>query len=177
MQKALTFIKAHVIIVARETVACATICKKRYTMSKFMKMLNNISRSQAIYRHSRISAEDLQGCHYAYALAVCREPGRSQEEIARELCVNKSTVTRKLNYLEERGYITRQPLPNDKRQFSVFPTEKMLAVIPEIKNASIEWMTLLSEGIPQAELDIFDSVLSRMQTKAREIIEKQEENK
>ena len=53
----------------------------------------------------------------------------------------------------------------------------MLAVIPEIKNASIEWMTLLSEGIPQAELDIFDSVLSRMQTKAREIIEKQEENK
>ena len=29
-------------------------------MSTFMKMLNNISRSQAIYRHSRISADDLQ---------------------------------------------------------------------------------------------------------------------
>ncbi len=146
-------------------------------MSKFMKMLNNISRSQAIYRHSRISAPDLQTGHYAFVLAICREPGRSQEELARELCINKSTVARNLNCLEEKGYISRAPLPNDKRQFSVYPTEKMLAVLPEIKAASSEWMALLSEGIQEEELEIFDSVLSRMQTRAREIIEKQEENK
>jgi hypothetical protein len=53
----------------------------------------------------------------------------------------------------------------------------MLSVLPEIKQVSLEWMTLLSEGIPQEELDIFDSVLERMQARAREIIEKQEENK
>ena len=146
-------------------------------MSKFMKMLNNISRSQAIYRHGRISADDLQSGHYAFVLAICREPGRSQEDLARELCVNKSTVARNLNYLEEKRYISRKPLPNDKRQFSVFPTEKMLGILPEIKTASIEWMELLSEGIPKDELNIFDSVLSRMQEKAREIIEKQEEIK
>ena len=146
-------------------------------MSKFMKMLNNISRSQAIYRHSRISAEDLQTGHYAFALAICREPGRSQEELARELCINKSTVARNLNCLEEKGYISRIPLPNDRRQFSVYPTEKMLVVLPEIRKASGEWMALLSEGIPQDELDIFNSVLERMQERAREIIENQEENK
>ena len=146
-------------------------------MSKFMKMLNNISRSQAIYRHEKISADDLQSGHYAFALTICREPGRSQEEIARELCVNKSTVARNLNYLEEHGYISRTSLASDKRQFSVFPTEKMLNILPEIKKASLEWMSLLSEGIPQAELDIFNSVLLRMQTRAREIIESGEENK
>ena len=53
----------------------------------------------------------------------------------------------------------------------------MLDVLPEVKKASAEWMKLLSEGIPQDELDIFDSVLERMQTRAREIIERQEENK
>ncbi len=146
-------------------------------MSKFMKMLNNISRSQAIYRHSRISAKDLQSGHYAFVLAICREPGRSQEELARELCVNKSTVARNLNCLEEKGYISRTPLPNDKRQFSVYPTEKMLTVYPEIKKVSLEWITLLSEKIPKEELDIFDSVLERMQARAREIIQNQEENK
>ncbi|MBQ1263282.1 MAG: MarR family transcriptional regulator [Oscillospiraceae bacterium] len=146
-------------------------------MSKFMKMLNNISRSQAIYRHGRISACDLQSGHYAFALAICREPGRSQEEIAKDLCVNKSTVARNLNYLEEKGYILRKALPNDKRQFCVFPTEKMLAVLPEIKAASDEWMKLLSEGIAQSELDVFNGVLEKMQQRAREIIEKQEENK
>ena len=142
-------------------------------MAKFMKMLNNISRSQAIYRNSKISAKDLQSCHYAYALAICREPGRSQEELARELCVNKSTVARNLNYLEENGYISRQPFAHDKRQFTVFPTAKMFGVLPEVKAASNEWMALLSDGIPEAELRIFDKVLSRMQEKAREIIEKQ----
>ncbi len=146
-------------------------------MSKFMKMLNNISRSQAVYRHNRIAAEDLQSGHYAFVLAICREPGRSQEELARELCVNKSTVARNLNYLEEHGYLSRRSLPTDKRQFSVFPTEKMLAVLPEIKAVSAEWMTRLSEGIPQQELDVFDSVLRRMQEKAREMVERQEDNK
>ena len=146
-------------------------------MAKFMKMLNNISRSQAIYRSSKITADDLQSGHYAYALAICREPGRSQEELAKDLCVNKSTVARNLNYLQEKGYILREAIPRDKRQFSVFPTEKMLKILPEIKSASADWMELLSDGISKDELNIFDSVLSRMETKAREITENQEENK
>lgn len=146
-------------------------------MLKFMKMLNNISRSQAIYRHNKISTKDLQSSHYAFILAICRESGRSQEDLAQELCVNKSTVARNLNYLEDKGYIIRQSLPNDKRQFSVFPTEKALTVLPKIKAASAEWMTLLSEGIPEDQLDIFDSVLIRMQEKARKIIKDQEASK
>ena len=105
-------------------------------MPRFMKMLNNISHSQAVDRHSRVSAEDLQSSHYAYVLTVCRQPGRSQEELARELCVNKSTVARNINYLEENGYVSRTPLPQDKRQFSVFPTEKALKVLPVIRATS-----------------------------------------
>ena len=146
-------------------------------MSKFMKMLNNISRSQAIYRHARISADDLQGGHYAFVLAICRQPGRSQEELAKELCINKSTVTRNLNYLEEKGYISRASLPNDKRQFSVYPTEKMTAILPEVRYASSKWMTLLSEGISENDLEIFNSVLEHMENRAREIIQNQEEAK
>lgn len=144
---------------------------------KFMRMLNNISRSQAIYRQSRISAAELQPSHYAVVLTVCHNPGRSQEEIARALCINKSTAARSLSCLEEKGYISRTPLPNDKRQFSVYPTEKMLAVLPQIQQASGEWMALLSQGIPQDELEVFSSVLERMQERAREIIETQEVSK
>lgn len=146
-------------------------------MPKFMKMLNNISRSQALYRHRRVSADDLHTGHYAFVLSICRNPGRSQEELARELCINKSTVARNLNYLEENGYITREPLPNDKRQFSVYPTEKMLSVLPQVRQCSDEWMELLSYGIPEDELSVFNSVLERMQIRAREIIEGQEESK
>ena len=146
-------------------------------MIKFMKMLNNISRSQAIYRQSKISAKDIQSCHYAFVLAICRKPGRSQEELAEELCLNKSTVARSLTALEEKGYILRNSLENDKRQFAVYPTEKMLSVLPEIKDASHKWMALIAEGITESELEIFHSVLARMQDRAREIILHQEEIK
>ena len=143
-------------------------------MLSFMKMLNNISRSQSVYRHSRISASDLNSGHYSFVLAICREPGRSQEELARELCLNKSTVARALTSLETNGYILRTPLPNDKRQFSVHPTEKMLGVLPEVRKASVEWRDLLSEGISESDMQIFNSVLERMEERARTIIENQE---
>ncbi len=146
-------------------------------MSKFMKMLNNVSRSQAIYRQSKILSEDMHPGHYAFALTVCRAPGSSQEEIAKELCINKSTVARNLVYLEENGYVTRTPLPNDKRQFSVYPTEKMLKVLPSIQKVSEEWMALLSEGISEEEMAIFNSVLKKMESRAREITERQEERR
>ena len=61
--------------------------------------------------------------------------------------------------------------------FSVYPTDKMLLVLPEVKAASVEWMTLLSEGIDKTELEVFNSVLMRMQEKAREIIERQDATK
>jgi len=53
----------------------------------------------------------------------------------------------------------------------------MLSVLPEVKKVSAEWMELISEGIPQEELDTFNAVLARMENKAREIIERQEESK
>ena len=146
-------------------------------MPKFMKMLNNISRSQATFRKSYVSDKALNSGHYAFAQAICKNPGCSQEELARELCINKSTVARNLTCLEEKGYVTRTPLPSDKRQFSVHPTEKMRAALPEIKRASEEWMLLLSEGISEDELAVFNSVLLRMQEKAREITGKIEESK
>lgn len=144
-------------------------------MPLFMKWMNNISRSQAVFRHSKISADDLHPAHYAFALSICRHPGRSQEELARELCLNKSTVARALTVLEDRGYVKRESLPSDKRQFAVHPTDKMLAVLPEIRRASHEWVDLLSEDIPKEDLEVFSSVLERMEKKARQIIGGQEE--
>ena len=139
-------------------------------MPRFMKMLNNISRSQAIYRHRRVSASDISPGQYAFVLSICRRPGRSQEELARELCINKSTAARALASLEEKGYVQREPLAGDKRQFAVSPTEKMLALVPEIEAASESWMAQLSEGISEEEMEIFSSVLSKMQARARDII-------
>ncbi len=140
-------------------------------MLRFMKMLNNISRSQATYRGQRVSREGLCPPHHSFVLAICKTPGSSQEQLARELCLNKSTVTRTLAHLEEQGYIKREQSPEDKRQLAVFPTERLLDALPEIRDVSREWHERISEGIPEEELAVFHSVLSKMEKRAKEIID------
>ncbi len=144
-------------------------------MPRFMKSLNNISRSQSTFRGSRVSREGLCVSHHAFVLTICHRPGRSQEEIAAELCLNKSTVARALSHLEEQGYIRREQSSEDKRQLSVFPTEKMLEALDDIRRVSREWNELICEGIPEEELEIFHSVLSKIEQRAKEIIEKGDE--
>ena len=140
-------------------------------MAKFMKMMNNISRSQAVFRCSKISAPDLHSCHYAYALTICKNPGQSQENLASELCVNKSTVARRIDWCLENGYVTRNPAPEDKRCLCVYPTEKAISLLPSIKAVAREWTELITEGIDEGELEIFHSVLLKIEERAKEASE------
>lgn len=142
-------------------------------MPKIMKSLNRISRCQATYRSEKLKAEGICACHHAFILIISKNPGRSQEEITREICLNKSTVARALTHLEKYGYITRTSNPDDKRQFLVYPTDKMLKILPEVKTISVEWNSFITEGISKEELEIFHSVLHRMESKAKSIVREQ----
>lgn len=139
-------------------------------MPKIMKTLNNISRCQAYYRTEKIKIDKIPASHHTFILFISRNPGRAQEEIARELCLNKSTVTRTLNQLENNGYIKRTANPEDKRQYLIFPTDKLLGILPDIREIAKNWNNAISDGIPENELEIFHSVLSRMEEKAKKII-------
>ncbi|MBD5467399.1 MAG: MarR family transcriptional regulator [Lachnospiraceae bacterium] len=143
-------------------------------MPAIMKTLNNISRSQAMYRKNIISAENLCPNHYAFVLAVCYKPGRSQDELARAICLDKSTVARALAHLEKHGYITRLPNEKDRRQYLVHPTEKMLELYPKVQLANQEWNARLTENVSPEELEVFHRVLSRMEQNAKKITDELE---
>lgn len=145
-------------------------------MPRIMGSMNRISRCQAIYRTEKMN-DELGGCQHSFVLAICRGPGRSQEELARDLCLNKSTVTRTLTQLEDRGYVRRMPNPTDKRQSLVYPTEKMLDILPRVRAVTSEWNQLISDGISAEELEVFESVLHRMEKRAKEIMSQMEGKK
>lgn len=140
-----------------------------------MKSMNIISRCQAIYRAQRLDS-DLCACHHSLVLAICHSPGRSQDELAKDICLNKSTVTRALAQLEERGYVIRTSDPSDKRRTLVEPTEKMLDIFPEVRAITAEWNTAISAGISDEELALFHKVLKKMEQNARNTIQKTEDN-
>lgn len=143
--------------------------KGGYHVSALTRRINIISRCAASYRTAR-STEGLPGIYHSYVIAICRNPGWSQERLSRHLCINKSNITRHLAYLEENGYIERRTCEKDKRELLVYPTEKMLALLPDVMCITREWNALLTDGIGEEELAAFLSVLERISDRARDIL-------
>ena len=131
--------------------------------------MNVISRCAAAYKTEHGTVEDIAECHHVFFFRICADPGLSQDALVKHTRLNKSTVTRSLAYLEERGYIRREQDEEDKRSLLVYPTDKMLAALPEVRKLAREWNAALTEGIDDEELRIFESVLDKMERRAIEI--------
>lgn len=136
-------------------------------MATVMRKMNVISRCEALYRMQHMQ-EHLPGIYHSYILAICGMPGSSQDKLVKHLCVNKSSVTRHLVYLEKNGYVERRQ-GKDKREILVYPTQKMLDVYGEVAEITKRWNALLSDGISEEEMVLFHSILDRMFEKSREL--------
>ena len=137
-------------------------------MATIMRKMNIISRCEALFRTEQ-SGGELAGIYHSYVLAICRRPGMPQEALARHLCLNKSNVTRHLARLESEGYIRREN-GTDKREQLVYPTEKMLAIHPEVMRITKDWNTRLAEEVSKEELAVFLAVLDKMLVRSRAIV-------
>ena len=135
-------------------------------MPRVSRQMNIISRCQATYRRTMLGEHIAPGYH-AYVLAICKNPGRSQDELAASLCINKSTIARGIDWLLENGYVTRMPKPEDKRCLLIYPTDKMLQIYPDVKKVSNSWNEILTADISEEELAITYSVLMKMAEHAK----------
>ena len=88
-------------------------------MEAIIRSINHIARLATLYREKELKKFGLGGMHHTYILNICRQPGISQEALAKKIFVNKSNVARQLAILEERGFVTRTSSPptNDNYWF------------------------------------------------------------
>ena len=144
-------------------------------MYRIMRKINLVSRCQGSYLAEKLKDTDLAPCHHGYVLTIARTPGISQEELARSLCVNKSNVTRTLAQLEERGFVERRSSPQDKRVLQVYPTQKLLDLLPRVRTIARDWNAYLTAEISEEELALFQGVLDRIVERAARYAERGEE--
>ena len=135
-------------------------------MPRISRQLNIISRCQAAYRKMMLD-EDFAPGYHAYTLAICKAPGRSQDELAAVLCINKSTIARGIEWLLLNGYVRREPNPEDKRSLLIYPTDKMLKIYPKVKSIADSWNEILNSDISEDELAVTYSVITRMAEHAK----------
>ena len=97
-----------------------------------LRQIGIIERCAILYRNQAFKEIGLNGCSHSYIINVCKNPGITQDMIAKNIHVNKSNVTRNLALLEELGYIYRQASSTDKRSILVYPTDKALEILPKV---------------------------------------------
>ncbi len=100
-----------------------------------LRNLLRISRCFDSYRRQQLKDVDLYPALHLFVSHVCRHPGCNQETLAEALCVDKTTVAHHLAKLEEKGYIERRVGQEDARCRQVYPTEKALALYPQLRAA------------------------------------------
>lgn len=71
---------------------------------------------------------DLSPQHAFLLRTVLAKPGLLPRELAEELHLSRSTITRFLDSLEKRELLIRQSTANDGREFQIFPTQQAKAI-------------------------------------------------
>ena len=137
-------------------------------MPSISRYIMTIARCSNQFRSERLQGTGLCGRHCAYILRVCRAPGTTQDAIAKEIYVNKSNVTRQLAALEQEGFVELRPCETDSRAMEVYPTEKALAVLPQVRAVLQEWNAYITADFSEEEKEQFSSLLARAAARAQQ---------
>ena len=140
-------------------------------MPSFTGNINGISRCARTYRTARLEGSGINSSHYFYVLVICSHPGLSQDQIAKRLYLNKSSVTRAIATLEENGFVECRDNPEDKRVIQIFPTEKAMKILPDVRAAARAWNDFLLDGLEEGEKAAFLATLEKVTNRAKNYID------
>ena len=134
---------------------------------RFTKDISAVSRYLRRQRDRYMEPLGMKSIHARFLMEVCRAPGITQDQLTQLLGFDKSSVARHAAFLEEQGYLTRQA-GADKRVLQLQPTEKNLALEPELTRQMTLWeQTLLQELSPEEQQTLLD-LLRRVRNRAEQ---------
>lgn len=140
-------------------------------MSQIIRDITEIARCGAEYRAVQFTPMGLKGCHASYLSEICADPGISQDKLAQRICINKSNIARQVAFLEEEGFVTRSPAPQDKRVMQLYPTEKTLALLPQITAVLTCWEDCITKELTGDEVQLLTLLLAKMKVRATQWME------
>lgn len=109
---------------------------------------------------------------YPYLIILSRMSGISQNEISKELNVDKAMSARSIKKLIELGYIYKKENTEDIRAYKLFLTDKAKSIIPELFIIINDWISSIVEGCSEEEKEIGIRFLSKVLLNARKNKEK-----
>ena len=93
---------------------------------------------------------------------ISREPGQSQQAVARRLGTPPSRLVALVDGLEERGLIERRRNPGDRRNYALHPTAAGQQAMAALGQVSLEHEQAISAPLTQAERAQLSKLLGKL---------------
>lgn len=102
------------------------------------------------------------------------EPGRSQNELAKELDIQKATLTVMLNRMEKNDLVRRESDARDQRIFRIYLTEKGKGLLVRLKRTLDVLEEQSMKGFGEDEKQVLREMLARIEGNLKELKEAEE---
>lgn len=143
--------------------------------SRALHNILRIERCFQTFRRQQLRDVDITPVQQLLISCVCRHPGKSQDEYAQWLCLDKTTVAHHLLKLEKGGYVDRQVSPEDARARRVYPTDAAWAIYPRIHGSYETFTSTILTGLSQEDQQELTRLSEILYRNAVSLINGQEE--
>lgn len=132
-----------------------------------IKIINKLYRYTQFYTDNVLQKFQLSSGTYPYLLILYENEGISQNQISKELNVDKAMSARTIRRLIELNYIKKEEDAEDCRAYRLYLTDKSRAIIPQIINEIDNWIYLISKDSNLGEQELAVEFLSKALNNAK----------
>lgn len=114
---------------------------------------SNIHRMFLAVLNMNLAHLDIDRFYYPILLIEASVGNLTQQELAGKLGCDKVQVVRIIDYLSEKGYVTREQNTHDRRKYGLEITEKAKKFIPDINKAIQNANALVLNNLTEQKID------------------------
>ncbi len=126
--------------------------------------ISQIHRKGSIFISKELNSLGIGSGQVMFLLELYRGDGKSQEELAERLNIDKGTTARAIKKLEEAGFLTRERDLVDKRAYKVYLTEKGKDIKEDVYEIMMKWEEKITSNLNKEESENVVNLLMKICT-------------
>ncbi|HHW99442.1 MAG TPA: MarR family transcriptional regulator [Firmicutes bacterium] len=134
-----------------------------HSIKQLINVGSNIVQSAQLYLNQALKEKNLSSAETNVLMFLYTNGDHvSQDAIVSGVDVSKPAISRTINSLEKKGYIVREPNPNDKRSNLINLTEKAWQEEEYIQSVYADFLNIAARGLPEDKVAEFIGLLQQV---------------
>jgi MarR family transcriptional regulator, transcriptional regulator for hemolysin len=133
-------------------------------------LIGDVSRMLRTVYDRRVEPLGLTRAQWRVLARISRIEGCTQTELAAELEIEKPTLGKLIERLEEKEWVTRRPDENDARTKRVFLTKRSGPVLNEMFSLADDVLDAAIAGLSRQEADQLNAALLQVKSNLSELL-------